>query len=299
MYHLWWLTSVFASIVFAMYIFANQIFKLKGSHIMVYRGVGTTLVLLPFCFFIPPVSSAVFYFISVFQGLLIAYLDNRLFNAANRFGAETTSVIQPISVFFGYVIWFIIHPNLFAELLGEPVRFLVITLAILGVVFSVLNLKKNKFSRYALLYLLPAMLSVTVIDILCKVLMTIGKDNLLGAIFYYSLITSFVAGLINLVAFMKGGNSFREVVSFKNIRYAGLPIICIIISMYFLKNYSLFLGTNPAYVMAIIYSYPVWVLLANNLYARYTNKKIYMLPSKKTIFAMVCSIIVLVLAVQN
>ncbi len=299
MFHLWWLTSIFASLVFAMYIFANQIFKLKGSHVMIYRGVGTTLVLLPLCFCIPPVPSVIFYVISVFQGLLIAYLDNRLFNAANRFGAETTSIIQPISVFFGYVMWFIIHPNLFVNLIQTPFKFALITLSIFGIVFSVLSLRKNKFSRYALLYLLPAMLSVTIIDLLCKVLMNIGQDNLLGAIFYYSLVTSFVAGLINTIAFVKGGNSLSEVLKSKNIRFAALPIVCIILSMYFLKNYSLFLGSNPAYVMAIIYAYPIWVLLANNIYAKYTKNKTYMSPNKKIISLVTFSIALLVLCVHN
>ena len=299
MHHLWWLTSVFASLVFAMYIFANQIFKLKGSLVMIYRGIGTALVLLPFCLLINPVENQTFYFLSVFQGFLIAYLDNRLFNASKRYGAEMTGMIQPISVFFGFIMWFIIKPDTLASLMASPVRFILTIGAILGIISSVLALKKSRFSRLAFFYLLPAMLSVTVIDLVCKILMELGQQNVLGAIFYYSLITSFIAGLINAVAFSQNGGSFREVILPKNIKYAALPVIVIIMSMYFLKNYSLYLGDNPAYVMAIIYAYPVWILLFNNIYARFTKDKIYAKPDKKVLFAMMISIIVLILVVQN
>ncbi len=299
MFSLWWLTSIFASLVFAMYIFANQIFKLKGSLVMIYRGIGTAIVLLPLCFFINPVHNTTFYILSVFQGFLIAYLDNRLFNASKHYGAEMTSMIQPISVLFGFIMWFVIKPDTFTALLSNPERFILTTSAILGIVSSVLSFKKSRISRLAFFYLLPAMLSVTVIDLVCKILMELGSDNVLGAIFYYSLITSLIAGIINAVAFFQGGNDFREVLLARNIKYAGIPVISIIMAMYFLKNYSLYLGQNPAYVMAIIYAYPVWIMLFNNIYARFTKNKIYAVPDKKALCLMIASIIVLILAVQN
>ena len=67
--------------------------------------------------------------------------------------------------------------------------------------------------------------------------------------------------------------------------------------MYTLKNYSLYLGSNPAYVMAIIYAYPIWVLLANNVYSRYVKHQDYAKPSKRVLISMVISIIVLILTV--
>lgn len=293
----WWLVSFFASFIFAMYIFANQIFKLKGSLIMIYRGLGTGLFLLLFVPFIPHQFSPTFYYMCIFQGFLIAYLDNRLFNAANRFGAEVTSVIQPISVLFGFVLWFILVPQQFFDLCANPLRLALISASVLGMVFSVLMLKKNPLNQLALLYLLPALLTVTVLDIQGKVLMYIGRENVLAAIFYYSLITSLVAGSINAIAFFNGGGNIREVFVPRNILYAGVPVMVLILSMYTLKNYSLYLGSNPAYVMAIIYAYPIWVLLANNVYSRYVKHQDYAKPSKRVLISMVISIIVLILTV--
>lgn len=297
MQQFWWVVAIFASFVFAMYIFANQVFKLKGSLVMIYRGIGTALVLLPFVPLVNGVENYTFYYVCLFQGLLIAYLDNRLFNAANRFGAELTSVIQPISVLFGFILWFFIVPQQFFDLCSNPVRLLLTVCSIVGIVISVLMLKKNRMSRKALLYLLPAMLTVTVLDLLGKVLMDIGSDNVFGAIFYYSLITSLVAGAVNAYAFFRQGNSFSEVILPRNMLFAGVPVIALIMGMYVFKNYSLYLADNPAYVMAIIYSYPIWILFANNIYSHYFSKKNYATPSKFGLALMVVSIIVLILTV--
>lgn len=297
MQHLWWLVAIFASFVFAMYIFANQIFKLKGSLVMIYRGIGAAVLLTPFIPLVAGVENASFYYLCILQGFLIAYLDNRLFNAANRFGAELTGVIQPISVLFGFVMWFFIVPQQFVDLYQNPFRLFFTVLSICGIVASVLMLKKNKLSRKAFFYLLPALFTVTVLDLMGKTLMDIGKENVFGAIFYYSLITSAVAGVVNAIAFFRAGNSFYEVVKPRNVVFAGIPMVCLILSMYVFKNYSLFLAQNPAYVMAIIYAYPIWILLANNIYSRHFSNQDYAKPSKWVLASMVASIIVLILSV--
>lgn len=293
----WWLVSIFASFIFAMYIFANQIFKLKGSLVMIYRGIGAAIFLLPFVPLIQGVANPNFYYLCLVQGVLIAYLDNRLFNAANRFGAEITSVIQPVSVMFGFVIWFILVPQQFWDLCQNPWRLFFITASMIGIVSSVLMLKKNRMSRKAFFYLLPALLTVTVLDLLGKKLMDIGQDNVLGAIFYYSIITSVIAGGINAIVFFREGNSISEVFHLRNLLFAGIPVIVLILAMYTFKNYSLYLSSNPAYVMAIIYSYPIWILFANNVYSRYFKRKLYARPSRWVLLTMMVSIIVLILNV--
>lgn len=299
MQNLWWLVSVFASFVFGMYIFANQVFKLKGSLVMIYRGIGTALVMLPFAFLVPALDTPVFYYLCIFQGLVIAYFDNRMFNAAKIFGAETTAVIQPLSVVFVFFSWFLIKPQQLFDLAQNPLKLTLTIVAILCIVASVWNIKKGRISKTAFLYLLPALLSVTIIDLGGKFLMDMGSADVFSAIFYYSLITSIVAGSANAVAYFKQGNKIDEVLMPRNIVCAGIPIVVLILSMYTFKNYSLYLAENPGYVMAIIYAYPIWILLANNLYSAYFNHKIYSKINKLTVFMMVVSIIALVWAVQS
>lgn len=299
MQNLWWLVAIFASFIFAMYIYANQIFKLKGSHIMIYRGVGAALLLLPFTLVIDGVDNHLFYWLCLAQGFLIAYLDNRMFNAANKFGAEITGIIQPLSVLLSLISWFIIVPSQFFELVRSPVRLILTASAIMGIVISVIMFRKSRVSRLALLYLLPGLLTVTILDLMGKTLMDIGSDNIFGAIFYYSLITSAVAGTINAIAFFSQGNTLSEVISPRNLIYAGIPIMMLIMCMYVFKNYSLHLSKNPAYAMAIIYSYPVWIFLANNMFLKHFKNKTYAKPNKWVMITMVISILVLILTVKN
>lgn len=298
MQDLWWIFAIFASFIFAMYIFANQVFKLKGSLVMIYRGIGAGLVLLPFVFFAPLIKDPNFYYVCVLQGFLIAYLDNRLFNAAKKFGAELTSIIQPISVVFVFIAWFFVSPEQFHNFVATPLRLVLTSFAIFFITYSVIMLKKNKINKKAFLYLLPALISVTILDILCKKLMIWGSENVVSAIFYYALITSLIAGFINLVIYLKKKNPIEEIFKPQNLLFAGVPVIALIFLMYIFKNYSLYLASNPAYVMAIIYSYPIWILLANNLFYRYDKQEVYSKPSKRVITMVVVSIITLILVAQ-
>jgi len=299
MHNLWWLVSIFASFVFGMYIFANQVFQLKGSLVMIYRGLGTAIVMLPFAFFVTPLDIPVFYGMCIFQGLVIAYFDNRMFNAARLFGAEITSVIQPLSVVLVFFTWFLIKPQQLFDLAQNPLKLVLTIVSIICIVISVWHLKKSRINKAALTFLLPALLLVTIIDLGGKILMDMGSADIFSSIFYYSLITSIVAGSANAVAFFKQGNKISEVLLPRNIVCAGIPIVVLILSMYSFKNYSLYLAENPGYVMAIIYSYPIWILLANNLYSAYFNHKVYAKINKATVVMMVLSIIALVCAVQG
>ena len=102
-----------------------------------------------------------------------------------------------------------------------------------------------------------------------------------------------------MIAFIKQGNKFKEVLAFRNLFLAGIPMIMLIMGMYVFKNYSFHLSDNPAYVMAIIYSYPVWIFMANNLFSKYLKNKEYARPNKWVMLSMVISVLVLILTVQS
>ena len=292
---LWWLFAIIASFVFAMFIFSNQVFQLKGSLVMIYRGLGTALVLAPFAFFVPIVEDINFYYFCILQGFVIAYLDNRLFNAAKKYGAEITAIIQPISVLLIFTIWLSITPTQLAELTADTTKLTLTISALLIIAYSVIKLKKSPINKKAFKYLFPALCCVALIDVLGKELMTMGEKNVFAAIFYYSLITSFIAGLSNLIIFLKYKNNVADIFNPRHIICVAIPIIILILSMYFFKNYSLFLSTNPAYVMAIIYTYPIWILLSNNILNRFHHNQDYAKPNKSLIAMIICAVIMLIL----
>lgn len=50
MQNYWWILAIALSLLTSAYVYVNQFVKIKGSLLMVYRGLGTAAVLLPFVF---------------------------------------------------------------------------------------------------------------------------------------------------------------------------------------------------------------------------------------------------------
>lgn len=298
MQDLWWVTALFTSFVLAMMVFANQVFKLKGSLVMIYRGIGTAAVLLPFVPLVKFVPNTTFWYLCISNGLLIALLDNRIFNASKIFGAELSVMLQPLSVVFEFFIWLLIVPAMLVNLLASPLKSIIILACLVCLAFSVSMVKKNRMSRKAFMYLLPAMLCVIIIDIQCKIMMSISDGNLIGTIFYYSMTTSLIAGSINAIAFFKQGNKWQEIFVPRNLIFAGIPIIVLMLLIYISKNCSLYLVENPAYTMAIINLYPIWATVASNIYSRYIKATHYTKPDKKILALIVVAVITLILIAQ-
>ena len=72
MQNYWWLLALALSLLTSAYVYANQLIKIKGSLLMIYRGLGTGLVLLPFCYFFVPIHNWAFYGLCIAQGLVIS-----------------------------------------------------------------------------------------------------------------------------------------------------------------------------------------------------------------------------------
>ena len=298
MHDLWWVFAFCAGLMTAMFVFSNQVFRLKGSMVMIYRGIGTALCLLPFSLLFTAPNNAYFYYLCIGNGLLIAFLDNRVINAAKTFGAENAAMLQPLSVVFEFFVWFFFVPQLFINLSTNPLRLSLILLALFCLAFSIFMVKKDKVTKKAFFYLLPAMLSVMVIDVQCKILMSIDTALLPAAIFYYSMITSFIAGSINAVIYFKNGNKIGEVLKPRNIMFVGFPIILLMISIYIFKNCSLHYVENPAYTMAILNLYPLWVAGANHIYNKYFRHIPYPQPNRKALLLITAAVITLILCVN-
>lgn len=60
MQNYWWILAIALSLLTSAYIYVNQFVKIKGSLLMVYRGLGTAAVLLPFVFCFAPIHNWAF-----------------------------------------------------------------------------------------------------------------------------------------------------------------------------------------------------------------------------------------------
>ena len=273
--------------------YANQVFKLHGTKAMAYRGLGQAALLLPFMFWFEPIHNWQFYALCLFQGGLIGFDDNRLFRSAKAFGAEVTSAVQPLSLGLIFILWLVLNPGQFGELLSEPAKFILSVLCLAGVTFSILGLLQAKASRRALRYLLPVLFAMSLNDVINKECMSLGAERLSSAVYYYILITSAVYGAANLFAYLKRYD-FSELLNISHMKKGAVIIILTTVVM-ILKNLAMSLTPNPAYASAIIFLYPLWIILGNNLYYRLKACKTYPRINFKVIAVLLTSVIGLIL----
>lgn len=290
---LWWLFGLLAGFVTAFYVFCNQLLKMPTAMFMIYRGVGLALVMLPFSFFFPFNPGWKFWGLCVLTGLMIAYSDNRFFNTVSRYGAEISSAIQPLSIGITFFLWLALDPSLVAEYWHAPLRFFFILLCLGGLIAAVLMIHQTSANYQALKFLLPSLILAALIDDTQKIIMNIAGANFAAASFYYLMITSFFAGLGNLVVFVRKEKNIRLLFVPRNI-FFGMSIVSLVGIAVVFKNYGMALTPNPAYVSALIFLYPIWIMIANNIYLRYKKYIGYNRISKNVLFLLLVSVIGLI-----
>ena len=296
MQNYWWILALCLSLLTASYVWINQFLKIKGSVLMAYRGLGTALILLPCCFYFTPIHNVWFYVLCIVQGLVLSIGENRILNSAKAFGAEVTSLIHPVSIAIIFIVWILLHPAELNELLLQPQKFSLIALCLSGVATALILISQAKANRKALWFLLAAMSCETFIDITSKETTHLGAENVIAAIFYYTLITSLVAGTINILFQQK--RRFREIFERKNLKFAWFFMSFAILHSV-LKTYTMYLSPNPAYVAAIVHAYPIWIMLGNNYLFTFAQKGHYIKIKPQYLGLLLISIVCLILTVEE
>ena len=292
----WWILALVLSLLTASYVWINQFLKIKGSVLMAYRGLGTAVILLPCCFYFAPIHNIWFYALCIVQGVVLSIGENRILNSAKAFGAEVTSLIHPISIAIIFVVWIGLHPAELQELLAQLQKFSLIALCLLGVATALILISKAKANRKALWFLIAAMSCETFIDITSKETTHLGAENVISAIFYYTLVTSFVAGSCNILCQQK--RRFKEIFERKNLKFAWFFMSFAILHSV-LKTYTMYLSPNPAYVAAIVHAYPVWIMLGNNYLFAFKQNGHYIKIKPQYLILLLISIICLILLVEE
>lgn len=270
MQNYWWILAIGLSLLTSAYVYVNQFIKIKGSLLMVYRGLGTAALLLPFAYFFAPIHNWAFYGLCIAQGLVISLGDNRILNGAKTFGAQVTSLIHPLSIALIFLFWILLHPADFAGFIEHPLQLGLILACLMGTTAALIMICQAKANRKALSFLLVGMFCEIFIDVTNKETTHLGAENLLSAIYYYTFITSLVAGGINLFVHLRHGHKLPDFWAGKNLRYAWFFMLFAILHG-MLKTYTMYLTPNPAYVAAIVHAYPVWILLFNNIFYRFNH----------------------------
>lgn len=289
----WFIVALLCSLFTGVFIYTNQVFKLAGPLFMVFRGLGQFLSLLPFMVFFTPVHNVPFYVLCFLQGFLIAFNDYRLFRSSKAFGAEVTSAVQPLTIGLIFILWLVVNPADLTQMLQNPFRFFLIVLCLLGITVAIIKMKCAKSSSRAMKYLLPCLILISINDVINKEAMMHSEGDLPSAIYFYCLITAFICGGTNFLIYIKK-QSIAELFLPKY-RFKALIIVFMVTAVMISKNLAMFLAPNPAYVSAIIFLYPLWIIAGNLIYRHFGGHIACASVRLSTIFILLTSVIGLIL----
>ncbi len=111
------------------------------------------------------------------------------------------------------------------------------------------------------------------------------------------MVSGLFAGLGTLYNFRKNIGKVKSAFD-KKAAIKGLFIIFSLSMLIFTKAYALILTVNPAYVIAINYLAPLWIVLFNYNYNLFAEKTVRINVNFKIMLAEVVSVIVLILSTR-
>lgn len=291
---MWVLFTLLTSFFNAAYFLLNQKMAMSAALFMVYRGWAVFFMLLPFAFFFEPIKNWEFYALCVVQGALVAYADGRFFATLRRFGAEVATSLQPFSIGITFVLWLVIAPSTIFVYLQKPMEALFIVFALAGIVVSVRLFNKSKVSMQALKFVISALVVGAICDIVNKKAMGYGQGDVVSVSYFYVLLIALVAGVINLIVYLRQDGTLKQVVAKQNLKY--LPVFLLLMGCNVSKNFAMYYAFNPSYVAALLYIYILWIAGYNWIRAKMVPDMVYNRMNVKAAALLLCSVVVLILA---
>lgn len=243
----------------------NQHYKINSTILMLYRGIGTAIAVLPLMFFTHFQADPIFYVYIVIMGGIIAFLDNSFQNGVSRFGAGPISRVRPLYIVASMIIWWFVDISSFTALFENKQKLLGVVFATSLVVASLFFFKNDRISKKLFKYCIGIYICSIAIDIFGKS-MFLTSDGTNSAVLHYIFFSSLIAGFINLVYYSyKNGISkktFKPIIE-KNTLKAGSMIVGSIVLAMFLRNNAIILTDNPAYVSTITSLTPLLIIVYN------------------------------------
>ncbi|MBR1825011.1 MAG: hypothetical protein IJ770_00290 [Alphaproteobacteria bacterium] len=291
---MWFIYVILGSLFSSAYYFGNQVAKIKPHIFMFYRGIVPAVAMFPLVLWVEPVANWQFYVFCTLQGCVISFIDYRNFRAMRVWGAEAVSALHPLSIGVVFLLWLLIKPYILLNYMDNLWKFSGILLALTGVIYATFSFGKARNSRKLLYYMVPYFFGAATVDVINKVCMSYaGASQLKAASIFYIMITGLVVAVVNFTIFKNKTNKINELFNKNNLKYS--PIILLLIGFMTCKNFAMFNVSNPAFVMATLYIYILWIMLVGQIKQIRQKLGSYRHIEYKKAFILLFSAIVLVL----
>lgn len=227
------------------------------TNLLVLTRLFAFIFLLPLALTVDWPTSPLFYFCTISAAVIIMFTDILLFRTAAQNGAGVTTRIEPLAAFTTFMLWTAITPALLADYIDTPLRSLGIIAAIGGAAFFAVRLYHCPISRQALKKLLPVVLLGAVIIVFSKTAMNHSDSN---GPFLYAFLQACIIGPGYLLLMKLKPERYPPLKHSKTVWLSGF-VMAIASTIHIVsKQSAIQLVENPAYVLVIGLTAPLWVL---------------------------------------
>ncbi|MBQ9235435.1 MAG: hypothetical protein IJ184_03105 [Alphaproteobacteria bacterium] len=266
---LWIINGLIYGFFTALYTIVNQKHKFNGYVLGVWRGFGIAAIFAGAWLMVPPPEGWRSWGLLIIQGLLIGVYDSHIFFAAAKFGANTTARILVLSVIFTLIIWWGLTPQKFGQLVQNAEVFVTLLLCLGGFCVCYWYMMRAKITRRAFWYMLPATLALAGMSAATKEI-AVMRDGVWVNIVYYMSVSTFISGVYNLIWLIKTENITKigALIFNRQVMKTGVYIVGFSLALIAAKTIALRLAPNPAYVVTLLLSAPVFVYLLGGKYEK-------------------------------
>lgn len=244
-----------------------QKLKIPGIDLIVWRGFGPALAMLPVLPFLQLPSDPTFYICTVFLGLMVSVFDRIMLDSTVIYGAGATSRLLPLSTLGVFLLWLAIDISSWHALWATPWRGFGEFLCLAIGIAALARMRHDPISRGAFFYLLPAILLAIIIDIVHRIAVTHMSDiPFMHGMMLYVLIVSGFGGIGGLFArrLKQKRWEFKSLFTPHMVR-AAATITAFISVVMILKGWAMLNTPNPAFVTALNLTSAIWVVLLGRM----------------------------------
>lgn len=260
---LWPLLALIFSFFGAVIIGYNQVFKLDGRELAVWRVLGIAPVALASWWLVPWPTDVWFYGVSAVIGVAAAVGDVLLMNACSTYGGRLASMYVPMKMMLAFMMWAVINPASLNPLLQTPWK-LVTVLACFGLAAWGMNhIRRNDWSLKALLAVLPVAAIFASADVIEKYVLPSTQatpHEVVGASMSM-LAVIFGVGVLPALVWLQGWPTWNTRTVLAS---AGFGLILMVGITLLLVTFVL--APNPGYVAAVTCLSTVWLSMWGRYY---------------------------------
>ena len=266
---LWAVFGLIAAVLSSAMLLTQEKFRVNGYVLAFWIKAVSVCVTAPFVLLNGAPADPLFYIYLLCTAVIYAISDVIFFNGITKTDAGAVSRLIPAAAVSGFLIWFIIQPDLFAVYAARPVISIGIFLTLCGFALCAFRLKKCNLTRKTVQAIWFVLVAATIGPLFTK-LTTFHAEREIGLYSYMFFQSAMMMGLWVLFLAVRKPISMTQFFERKAL-IQSMMIGGISAAIVLMKLSAFYVVDNPAYIAALITLDSVLILFVYKLWGKKTH----------------------------